>query len=168
MSKKGIVSIVVFAMVVVVVLKVFLLKSANKEIKMIKTETNIYAVSSQSDVVTTQGLDIPTDLLGLKNKIYETSLNQKDRAGALENLAKISTEISLKIIAEFIVTPPEVLTPAETALRVQAIDAIMIYPDKDEAIIMLEKLEENHRTGVLGDRMRRAVVTLRFQKTKTQ
>lgn len=168
MSKKSIVAIVVFAMVAVVVLKVFLLKSANKEIKMIKTETNIYAESSKVDAVTTEGLAIPADMLILKNKIYDSSLTQKDRAAALEEISKKNNEITLKIMAEFIISSPEVSSEIERALRIQAIDAVAVYPNKDDAISMLEKIEDKHRAGPLGDRMRRAVVTLRFQKTQSK
>lgn len=48
--------------------------------------------------------------------------------------------------------------------RFIAIDAMTRHEDRDSAIVVLEKLEETQKTTVIGDRLRRAVVALRFNK----
>ena len=52
--------------------------------------------------------------------------------------------------------------------RIVAVDAMTRFADKDLAIVTLEKLEETQKTTALGDRMRRAVVSLRFNKPMEQ
>ena len=48
--------------------------------------------------------------------------------------------------------------------RFIAIDAMTEHEDKDLAIVTLEKLEETQKKTPIGDRLRRAVVSLRFNK----
>lgn len=48
--------------------------------------------------------------------------------------------------------------------RFVAIDAMTRHEDKDLAIVTLEKMEETQKTTAIGDRLRRAVVALRFNK----
>ena len=48
--------------------------------------------------------------------------------------------------------------------RFAAIDAMTLQRDKDLAILTLEKIEETEKTTALGDRLRRAVVALRYNK----
>ncbi len=48
--------------------------------------------------------------------------------------------------------------------RYIAIDAMTEHEDKDLAIVTLEKLEETQKTTSIGDRLRRAVVSLRLNK----
>ena len=48
--------------------------------------------------------------------------------------------------------------------RFVAIDAVTRLQDKDLAIVTLEKIEENQKTTPIGDRLRRAVVALRYNK----
>ncbi|MBC7752931.1 MAG: hypothetical protein H7Z71_01755 [Moraxellaceae bacterium] len=48
--------------------------------------------------------------------------------------------------------------------RFIAIDAMTEHEDKDLAIVTLEKLEETQKTTSIGDRLRRAVVSLRLNK----
>ncbi len=48
--------------------------------------------------------------------------------------------------------------------RFIAIDAMTRHEDKDLAIVTLEKMEETQKTTAIGDRLRRAVVALRFNK----
>ncbi len=112
MSKKSIVIVVMLAMVLMVVLKIGLLFSTNKEVKLGKVP-----------LVTS---NLPSELEVLKNKITDSSLTDSER---------------------FI-----------------AIDAMTRYADKDLAIVTLEQLEETQKTTAIGDRLRRAVVSLRFNK----
>jgi hypothetical protein len=116
MSKKTLVILVMLAMVFVVVLKIGLLFSTNKEVKL-----------GEATAVTSS---LPPELEVLKNKIIDSSLTDEE--------------------------------------RIVAVDAMTRFADKDLAIVTLEKLEETQKTTALGDRMRRAVVSLRFNKPMEQ
>ena len=164
MSKKGIVSVLILAMVALVILKVFLMKSANKEIRVVTQGTTMYAVSSGDTTMSTQNLDIPADILDLKNKIYDINLKSEDRVDAMNVLTLKHTELTLKVLGEFVASPYNQDMAIETRLRVQAIAGMANHPNKDEAIIALEKVEDKKRAGILGDQMRRAVLKLRFDK----
>jgi hypothetical protein len=163
MSKKSIVSIIILAMVALVVLKVFVMKSANKEIRVVTAGTTMYAVSSGDTTMSTQNLEIPADILDLKNIVYDTQFKPEERIEAMSALTQKNTELTLKILGEFVASPYNQEMAIETRLRVQAIAGMANYPDKDQAIIALEKVEDKKRAGILGDQMRRAVIKLRFK-----
>lgn len=114
MKTKNLVLAIMGAMVLVVVLKIGLLFSTNKELNV--GELPVDQITSS----------LPVELEALKNKITDSSLTDEER---------------------FI-----------------AIDAMTRHEDKDLAIVTLEKLEETQKTTAIGDRLRRAVVALRFNK----
>jgi hypothetical protein len=113
MGKKSVVVLVIIAaMIFVVFLKIGLLFSTNKEVKL----------GEQSVETST----LPAELETLKTKITDGSLTNEE--------------------------------------RFLAIDAMTRLPHKDLAIVTLEKLEENQKNTPMGDRLRRAVVALRYNK----
>ncbi|MBC7458659.1 MAG: hypothetical protein H7235_10290 [Bdellovibrionaceae bacterium] len=114
MKTKNLVLAIMGGMVLVVVLKIGLLFTTNKELN--RDELPVDQITSS----------LPVELEVLKNKITDSSLTDQER---------------------FI-----------------AIDAITRHADKDLAIVTLEKLEETQKTTAIGDRLRRAVVALRFNK----
>jgi hypothetical protein len=114
MKTKNLVLAIMGAMVLVVVLKIGLLFTTNKELNI--GELPVDQITSS----------LPVELEALKNKITDSSLTDEER---------------------FI-----------------AIDAMTRHEDKDLAIVTLEKLEETQKTTAIGDRLRRAVVALRFNK----
>lgn len=63
---------------------------------------------------------------------------------------------------------PEGPQESEIVKRALAIQEMALYHDKDKAIVALEKLEEKQRIPFLADRLRRAVVALRFNKPVDQ
>lgn len=111
MSKKNLVLVVMMAMVFMVVLKIGLLFTTNKEIQL----------GVQPAVVV-----LPAELESLRQQILDESL-------AMEK-------------------------------RFMAVDAMTLYHDKDLALVTLEKIEEGQKTTPVGDRLRRAVVALRYNK----
>lgn len=114
MKTKNLVLAIMAAMVLVVLLKIGLLFTTNKEVNV--GELPVDRINST----------LPAELQDLKNKITDRNLTEEER---------------------FI-----------------AIDAMTRHEDKDLAIITLEKLEETQKTTAIGDRIRRAVVALRYNK----
>jgi hypothetical protein len=114
MKTKNLVLAIMAAMVLVVILKIGMLFTTNKEVNV--GELPVDKITST----------LPAELQDLKNKITDSSLTDEER---------------------FI-----------------AIDAMTRHEDKDLAIVTLEKLEETQKTTAIGDRIRRAVVALRFNK----
>jgi hypothetical protein len=112
MKTKKIVLVIVSAMVCVVVLKMGLLLTTNKEVNV-----RLQPTSQMNS-------NLPIELVTLKNKIIDSSLTNEE--------------------------------------RFFAIDVMSRHKDKDLAIVILEKIEETQKTTVIGDRLRRAVVALRF------
>lgn len=114
MKTKNLVLAIMAGMVLMVVLKIGLLFTTNKEVKV--GELPVDQITSS----------LPAELQDLKNKITDSSLTNEE--------------------------------------RFLAIDAMTRHEDKDLAIVTLEKLEETQKTTPIGDRLRRAVVALRFNK----
>ena len=228
MSKKSIVGIILLFMAATIGLKFYLLKSANKEIKIIKTDSNIFLsngtganqnqndsqsneqsneqnneqnkvkssdeikINSEQQKIFVQQLSklnaeigqthekpeliekklddfskklSPVEIAILKSKIFDIGLNGDDRAMAVELLSRNRTAIAFNILADFISTSDQKLSiEFETILKAQAIEGITQFSNRDEAIFMLEKLESKQSNSFLADRMRRAVVGLRFNQ----
>lgn len=146
-----------------VALKVVLLKSANKEIKVVKTEDNIYAVSTP-ETFSTEKLNLTPDILQLKNKINSNETHLSEKEMALINLADLNNDMSLNVLAEFISLYGN--KEADFSIYEKAIQLVANYSNKDLAITTLEKLEDKQRAGRIGDTLRRAVIDLRFNKNK--
>jgi hypothetical protein len=101
----------------------------------------------------------------LKQEMQDSGLKQDTRALALELVIRNQTQDSLKTLISFLENKDyDIQNDFENKIRLQGIEGLYTYHDKDQAIISLEKLEAKEKNILLAERYRRSVVSLRFNK----
>lgn len=146
MDKKKFLILVLGLIALMVVSKVALLKS----------QTALPVPSKESQPLSDK-------LITLKNQLNNATEKEVVRVQAIAQLSTDSSDQALEVLKDFIDHQrPDLPQELENKLKTQAIEGIVHYQNKDTAIVTLEKLEERQKSTPIGDRLRRAVVELRF------
>ncbi|MFZ3229725.1 MAG: hypothetical protein WA160_05945 [Pseudobdellovibrio sp.] len=93
------------------------------------------------------------------------------RTQAIEHIASLQTVESLKQLEDIVLKEPdstEASAEFETVLKVQAIEGIAAYPQKDLAISSLISIDPKINEAFLKDRIKRSLIELRAQSENSE